>query len=104
VDSAPDELVQVVGYLQAVTDKVDIDLVTVVAYDVAGSRVLVPQRIEPARRVREVSDAQVIDRQACVESAGWPLSARPSPMFPLTAGTCWNISPTGPTCPNATAW
>jgi hypothetical protein len=60
----------VVGYLQSLTDKVDIDLVTVVAYDVAGSQVLVPQRIEPARRVRELSDAQVNDRQAGIESAG----------------------------------
>lgn len=42
LDSAPDELVQVVGYLQSVTDKIDIDLVTVSAYDVAGSQVLVP--------------------------------------------------------------
>jgi hypothetical protein len=64
LDSPPDELVQVVGYLQSVTDKIDIDLVAVAAYEVAGSRVLVPQRIEPARRVRELSDAQVNARQA----------------------------------------
>jgi hypothetical protein len=42
LDSAPDELVQVVGYLELVADKIDIDLVTVIAYDVNGSRVLVP--------------------------------------------------------------
>jgi hypothetical protein len=64
LDSAPDELLQVVGYLQSITDKIDIDLVTVAAYDVAGSQVLVPQRIEPARRVRELSDAQVNARQS----------------------------------------
>jgi hypothetical protein len=63
LDSAPDELVQVVGYLQSVTDKIDIDLVTVAVYDVAGSQVLVPQRIEPGRRMRELSDAQVTARQ-----------------------------------------
>jgi hypothetical protein len=63
LDSAPDELVQVVGYLQSVTDKIDIDLVTVAAYDVGGSQVLVPQRIEPGRRMRELSDAQVTARQ-----------------------------------------
>ena len=62
LDSAPDELVQVVGYLQSVTDKIDIDLVTVAVYDVAGSQVLVPQRIEPGRRTRELSDAQVTAR------------------------------------------
>jgi hypothetical protein len=66
LDSVPDELVQVVGYLELVTDKIDIDLVTVTAYDVAGSRVLVPQRIDPGRRTKELSDAQVSDRQAGV--------------------------------------
>jgi hypothetical protein len=64
LDSVPDELVQVVGYLQSITEKIDIDLVTVTAYDVGGSQVLVPQRIEPARRVRELSDAQVDARQS----------------------------------------
>jgi hypothetical protein len=64
LDSAPDELVQVVGYLQSVTDKIDIDIVTVSAYTVAGSQVLVPQRIDPGRRSRELSDAQVTARQA----------------------------------------
>jgi hypothetical protein len=64
LDSAPDELIQVIGYLQSVTDKIDIDLVTVSAYDVAGSQVLVPQRIDPGRRSRELSDAQVSARQA----------------------------------------
>jgi hypothetical protein len=64
LDSAPDELVQVVGYLQSVTDKIDMGLITVAAYEVAGSQVLVPQRIEPGRRVRELSDARVNARQA----------------------------------------
>lgn len=70
LDSAPDELIQVVGYLQSVTDKIDIDLVTVSAYDVGGSQVLVPQRIEPGRRTRELSDAQVTARQAGALSRG----------------------------------
>jgi hypothetical protein len=69
LDSAPDELVQV-GYLQSLTDKIDIDLVTVSAYDVAGSQVLVPQRIEPGRRSREMSDSQVAARQAGVLHPG----------------------------------
>lgn len=64
LDSAPEELVQVVGYLQSITDKIDIDLVTVAAYNAAGSQVLVPQRIDPGRRLRELSDAQVTARQA----------------------------------------
>jgi hypothetical protein len=60
----------VVGYLQSLTDKIDIDVVTVSAYDVAGSQVLVPQRIEPGRRSREMSDAQVAARQAGVLHRG----------------------------------
>jgi hypothetical protein len=70
LDSAPDELVQVVGYLQSITDKIDVDLVTVSAYDVAGSLVLVPQRIDPGRRGRELSDAQVTAQQAGVLHRG----------------------------------
>jgi hypothetical protein len=70
LDSAPDELIQVVGYLQSVTDKIDIDLVTVSAYDIAGSQVLVPQRIDPGRRTRQLSDAQVTARQATVLHRG----------------------------------
>jgi len=66
LDSAPDELLQVVGYLELVADKIDIDLVTVTAYEAGGSRVLVPQRVEPARRARELSAAQLNDRQAGV--------------------------------------
>lgn len=73
LDSAPDELLQVVGYLELITDKIDIDLVTVTAYDTNGSRVLVPQRVEPARRVRELSDAQLTDRRA---NAVYPGSAQ----------------------------
>lgn len=70
LDSAPDELVQVVGYLQMVTDKIDIDLVTVTAYEVNGSRVLVPQRIEPARRTQQMSDAAVNARQSGTQTHG----------------------------------
>jgi hypothetical protein len=70
LDSAPDELAQVVGYLQSVTEKIDIDLVTVTAYDVGGSQVLVPQRVDPGRRARELSDAQVDARQSGTLSPG----------------------------------
>ena len=70
LDSAPDELIQVIGYLQMVTDKIDIDLVTVTAYEVKGSRVLVPQRIEPARRTKEMSDAAVNARQSGTQKDG----------------------------------
>jgi hypothetical protein len=50
LDSAPPELVRLVGYLEAIGDKLLIDLVTVSSFDASGSRILVPQRVEPERR------------------------------------------------------
>ena len=50
LDEAQEELLRLVGYLEAVADKLVIDLVTVSAYDVAGSQVLVPQRVDAERR------------------------------------------------------
>jgi hypothetical protein len=50
LDTAPSELVQLVGYLEMLTDKLVVDLVTVSLFEVNGSRILVPQRIEPERR------------------------------------------------------
>lgn len=50
IDEAPDELVRLVGYLESVANLLIIDLITVVAYDVGGSQVLVPQRIDPERQ------------------------------------------------------
>lgn len=50
LDSAPADLVDLVGYLQEVTsDRLALDLVVVTAYEVAGQRILVPQLIEPDR-------------------------------------------------------
>jgi hypothetical protein len=49
LDAAPDELVRLVGYLESVTDKLIIDLITVTAYAVGESQIMVPQRIEPER-------------------------------------------------------
>lgn len=47
LDDAPAELVRIAGFLESVTDKLLIDLVTVSAYDVGGSRMIVPQRVDP---------------------------------------------------------
>lgn len=49
LDEAPDELVQLVGYLEAVAPVLTIDLITVASYDIGGSQVLVPQRVDPER-------------------------------------------------------
>lgn len=50
LDQAPSELVRLVGYLELIAERVQIDLVTVEAYEVEGSRVLLPQRVDPERR------------------------------------------------------
>ena len=55
LDAAPIELVRTVGFLQAVTEALVVDLVTVTAYRLGDRRVLVPQRIEPDRHPRERS-------------------------------------------------
>jgi hypothetical protein len=50
IDSAPAELVELIGYLQEVTnDRLSLDLITVTAYDIDGRRILVPQLVEPDR-------------------------------------------------------
>ena len=49
LDEAPTELVRLVGYPEAVGGGLTIDLITVSAYDVDGSRILVPQRVDPGR-------------------------------------------------------
>lgn len=52
LDQAPQELVRLVGYLETVTQGLVIDLVTVTAYEFAGKRIVVPQRVEPERPIR----------------------------------------------------
>jgi hypothetical protein len=42
-----------VGYLESVTEQLSIDLITVSAYDVGGSRILVPQRVDAERPIPE---------------------------------------------------
>jgi hypothetical protein len=49
LDTAPTELVRLVGYLEQMVSDLVIDLITVSAYEVGGSRILVPQRIDPKR-------------------------------------------------------
>lgn len=47
LDEAPEDLTRLVGFLETVTDGLVVDLVTVGSYDIAGTRVIVPQRVEP---------------------------------------------------------
>jgi hypothetical protein len=58
LDDAPSELVRLVGYLEAVGENLVIDLVTVTAYDIDGSRVMVPQRVDPERSTAETGRPQ----------------------------------------------
>jgi hypothetical protein len=55
IDEAPQELVTLVGYLESVTQELLIDLIAVSAYEVGGSRVLVPQRVDAERPTSETS-------------------------------------------------
>lgn len=69
LDEAPAELVRLVGYLQAVSDKLVIDLVTVGAFDFADTRIVVPQRVEPDQTLaRPSSPATKVGRYS--EGAG----------------------------------
>lgn len=50
LDQAPDDLVHLVGYVEAMTSGLSVDLVTLAAYEIGDRRVIVPQRVEPERR------------------------------------------------------
>jgi hypothetical protein len=56
LDQAPDDLVRLVGYVEAVTFGLSIDLVTLAAYEIGDRRVIVPQRVEPERRHRQETE------------------------------------------------
>jgi hypothetical protein len=49
LDDAPPELVRLVGYLESIAPELVIDLITVSAFEVNGSQVLVPQRVDAER-------------------------------------------------------
>lgn len=51
LDEAPQELVRLAGFLEAVSDTLVIDLVTVSAYEVNGTQLVVPQRVDPEQIV-----------------------------------------------------
>jgi alkylated DNA nucleotide flippase Atl1 len=57
LDDAPDELIRLIGYLEEIGQKLVIDLVTVANYEVDGSRLLVPQRVDPLRSPLEATNA-----------------------------------------------
>jgi hypothetical protein len=64
LDEAPPELVRLVGYLEHVGGDLVIDLVTVSSYRIGGSQVLVPQRVDPERAVREARRPESTTRKS----------------------------------------
>jgi hypothetical protein len=55
LDEVPDELLRLIAYLEAVTaDRLLIDLVTVASYRIGDTEVIVPQRVDAARRLVEL--------------------------------------------------
>lgn len=54
LDDVPPELSTLVAYLEGVTTKILIDLVTVSAYEVNGTQVILPQRVTPERHAAVV--------------------------------------------------
>jgi hypothetical protein len=65
LDRAPQDLIKLVGYLEAVTHGLSIDLVTVTSYKVGDRTVVLPQREDPNRPVRaELSSSERAVRPA----------------------------------------
>lgn len=58
LDEAPDDLVRLVSYLEAVAPELSIDLITVSSYEINGTKIIVPQRVEPERHITEVSGSR----------------------------------------------
>ena len=74
LDEAPAQLVTLAGYLEAIADRITVDLVTVRAYSINGTQVLLPQRIDP-ERVQEAPSAPAR------KSSGTTQSAKGSTLF-----------------------
>ena len=66
LDEAPEELVRLVGYLESVTDSLLIDLITMSAYDIGNSRVLIPQRVDA-----EHHDTGTASPKTSSKAEGW---------------------------------
>jgi Uncharacterized protein conserved in bacteria len=74
LDSAPAELIGVVGYLGAIAPNLTLDLVTVTAFQVGDQSVIVPQRIEPGK-----VEAPKVPAKAAATSAGSGTTYSPGP-------------------------
>src|SRR5436305_2584240 len=73
LDAAPEELVRLVNYLETISDQLVIDLITLSAYTVNDSQILVPQRVEAEPQRLESSQLTTSRSKAegqLVEGAG----------------------------------
>jgi hypothetical protein len=57
LDEAPSELMQLVGYLESISNGIVLDLVTVSAYEAGAEQILVPQRVDPDYQLQQVAGA-----------------------------------------------
>ena len=55
LDEAPRELIELVSHLEAVTDGLIIDVIAVGAFEIGGTNVVFPQRIDAEQRDRDLS-------------------------------------------------
>jgi len=96
LDDAPVDLVELVGFLEAVTDHLQIDLVTVAQYEIGGESIVIPQRVDPGRHeekitspspgvnsrlvlgsddfVAAIAEAPVEQRRALTKMADWAIA------------------------------
>ena len=63
LDSIPDELARLVSFLERKAERLVIDLIRMSAFDIGGTTILVPQRIEPAHRTPTGDDGDAPERQ-----------------------------------------
>jgi hypothetical protein len=82
LDEAPSELVQLVGYLESISNGVVLDLITVSAYTAGGEEILVPQRVDPGYQLEQV------ERRAARSTAPTPSNRQSSALPKATAQRC----------------
>jgi len=99
LDDAPEELIRLVSYLETTFERLLIDLITISAYIVNGSQILVPQHVE-AEPKQEVTEAALEARSKgewrLVEGANdflAGLDTAPAPVRTLLGRLCdWVIA------------
>lgn len=63
LDEAPAELIDLMGYLEAVTTGLSLDLIVVNSYQIGGHRIAVPQRLDPEHRPESAVSSRLRPRR-----------------------------------------